>query len=333
MQYLNLIVNYFLMFSSRKTDNKKVSKVLLFFSFGLLWLFSAFREYILPYELIGKDYSEYVNWFNVIGFTSKLQYKNFGFNLLILFIKLFTDNYIVLFGITSFIILYGIYKFVYQNSKYPELSVYLFITLSMFSVSFNAVRQWIACSIIWWGYKYIKERSFLKFFLTTFIASLFHLSALVVLIIYFFANCKFNMRKKIILCLIVAVVLCSPLANSLIKLYSNIGENYYEKYVNAQSSASNYVMLAISVVNFGSILFFKRKKTMSNEENIENSLLLLLVVFAFLAPINIFFSRMVIYFEPILLITIPKLIDLFKKNSQKYVYIMIMLVFLIAYID
>lgn len=333
MQYLNLLVNYVLLFCSRKIDNKKISKTLVIASFILIWAFSTFREYILPYNMIGTDYMQYVNWFETISFTSKLQYKNLGFNLLILFVKLFTENHIVLFGVTSFIILYGIYKFVFSNSNYPELSMYIFITLSMLSVSFNVMRQWLACSIVWLAYEYIKEKSFFKYCIIIFLASLFHVSALVMIPVYFFVNGKAGIWKKFLICLIVVVVLSSPLANGLIKLFSVFGENYYIKYENSWQSASNYIMFFIALVNLAIMLFLRKGKITINNEIIESSLLLLLVIFSFLAPINIFFSRILIYFEPILLITIPYMLNFVKQSSKIYLYVALVMIFMVAYIN
>lgn len=57
--------------------------------------------------------------------------------------------------------------------------------LSTFSGSLNTMKQVLAVNIVFWGIKYVYERSFTKYILTVIVACMFHTTALVVLPIYF----------------------------------------------------------------------------------------------------------------------------------------------------
>ena len=82
--------------------------------------------------------------------------------------------------------------FTYRNSKNPVLSLTVFCCLGLFSFMVQGLRQSIAMSICLFAYEQCKQKHFVRFVLLVMIASLFHASALVFLLVYFLKNFKLN---------------------------------------------------------------------------------------------------------------------------------------------
>src|SRR5699024_9401100 len=96
----------------------------------------------------------------------------------------------------------------------------VFISLGYLYFSFTGLRQTLALSIILLSYNYIRERNLLLFIMFVFIASLFHSTALVFLLIYPISH--YELGKKdlilIIVMLIVSFFLSSFIRNSIFLL-------------------------------------------------------------------------------------------------------------------
>jgi hypothetical protein len=102
-----------------------------------------------------------------------------------------------------------------KNSKMPAISVFIYITLGFFAFSFSGLRQAIAISIVFYSFKYIQERSLIKFLLCVILAISFHTSA----IIFIFAYPLYQLRlKPIQLCFVVITFILTFLLRNIIYL-------------------------------------------------------------------------------------------------------------------
>lgn len=81
-------------------------------------------------------------------------------------------------------------KLYYKHSVDYFMSAYLFIASTSFVWLMGATRQFLAVSIVLYGIDYIAERKAFKFLALVLIASLFHVSALVWIPIYFICTSK-----------------------------------------------------------------------------------------------------------------------------------------------
>lgn len=338
MEYLILIIQFVLFFLIRinKNKNKKIYSFILLLGFSILVLYSGFREFILPENKIGKDYFQYKFWFFSKNNINITEYSNIGFILLIKILNSLNLNYISLFFVSSFIIILGVYNFIIKNSKYYEISIYIYITLGLLLSGFNVIRQWMACSIFLIAWEFIKKRDFKRYFIYILIASLFHASALFLLLVYPMLNCNFKFKKRIIIILILTMLMMSSeFTLELLSKASIIDRRVYNRYASGMiSSQFNYTIFCISMMNLAIILCnFKKYKTQNQYWNMELNYLLLLCAFAFVAPTHIIYSRAIIYFMPALLITIPKILDLVQAQSRKLIYFCMLIVFIIPYIS
>lgn len=188
----NLIITMMIaMVFSKKKINKWVSIVLvtipLVIVSGLRWR-------------VGTDFGTYYATFGEIpnykfGLFFSEVYSNFipyerGFSILIWTIGIINKNPQFIMFITSLI---NIGIVIYTLKKYSDnfsLSIYLYITTMIYYSAFNGIRQWIASVFIFLAYKYLVTRNFKKYLIFIIIASTIHVSALIMIPMYFISNFK-----------------------------------------------------------------------------------------------------------------------------------------------
>src|SRR5690606_36996983 len=135
-----------------------------------VFLFSALRfdvgyDYEMYYSLIKGDIKFLEDQLNRLQFLSR---KLITFSHDIDFSQLF-------FIVSSFLIIYLTYKTIKTHSTDFIISTLVFISFPIFFLnSLSIVRQYIAVSVIFYSYRFIKTRNLYYFVTYVFIASLFH---------------------------------------------------------------------------------------------------------------------------------------------------------------
>jgi hypothetical protein len=104
------------------------------------------------------------------------------------------------------LILYFVYKMIREQSPYPIFSVYLYFMLYLFFPSFNIIRQSIAVAIFAYSIRYINEDRPFMYVLFCLLASIFHVSALLLPVLYFLKYIKINLACCIIFLLVSFVI-------------------------------------------------------------------------------------------------------------------------------
>lgn len=206
--------------------------------------------------------------------------------------------------------------------------IYMF---SPFIFSFSACKQGIALSILMFSLKYIYDRKPIKFTLCVGVAFLFHSTAIVFLLVYFFLNKVGDLStlKKVLI-----VVGCLFVIMNLQWILGNIMGGRYESYAIDSVEGKNrtfWLYTLITVI----FLFFRTKFIAIDKRN--ELLIMMMVVGAicqYLGFSNAFAKRIGEYFLMAQVFLIPQCIYLFTKNSRKLVnpliVIYIVAVFLIA---
>lgn len=85
-------------------------------------------------------------------------------------------------------------KFIYKNSEDVVISVIMFNCLGLWAFMVQGIRQGIAMCICLFAIEYCKTRRLIPFILTIIVAMLFHASAIVFVIVYFFPLFKMKMK-------------------------------------------------------------------------------------------------------------------------------------------
>lgn len=165
-------------------------KSLLYLSitFGYMFLLSALRFHI------GNDYYNYLRmsqrnkalgWSQIFSGDAEV-----GYTVLDKLITTFTDNAVVFYSIMALLILAPVAYFIYRYSHNIWLSTLLYATLTFFYGSMNFIRQNLAASILLFSYKFLKERKIVPYMLLVALACCFHITALLMVPVYFLAAIK-----------------------------------------------------------------------------------------------------------------------------------------------
>lgn len=206
-----------------------------------------------------------------------------------------------------------------------------FFLFSPFIFSFSACKQGIALSILMFSLKYIYDRKPIKFVVCVVIACLFHSTAIVFLLVYFFLNSKGNLStmKKIIIIMASILVIIN-----LQSILGHVMNGRYGDYAISIVEGKNRTFWLYSVMTFFFIIF--RKRMVENDKR--NELLIMMMVVGtlcqYLGFSNAFAKRIGEYFLMAQVFLIPQSVYLFTKESRKLanllIFIYIVAIFLIA---
>jgi len=135
----------------------------------------------------GADWNIYHQIFNasISSQNNNPHNTEYGYLLLNKLFKSIFDNYYVMqFAVTLFVgvAFYRLYK---RYSEYPIVSLSLVVWTLFFTIFMAQVRQSIALAIIALAVPYIFDRKPIRFLAAIFLASLFHISAIIAIPLYF----------------------------------------------------------------------------------------------------------------------------------------------------
>lgn len=82
-----------------------------------------------------------------------------------------------------------------RNSDMFGLSILLYIFLGCWHGCFNGVRQYLAAAVLFAGHHCIKEKKFLQWCVVVFLASMFHITAIIGVFFYFFPKIKISFKQ------------------------------------------------------------------------------------------------------------------------------------------
>ena len=179
--------------------------------------------------------------------------------------KIWPGQYFMTYGVIAFIICGFCYIAIWQQSPNPTLSVYLFFVSGIYFDSFNGLRQYIAVAIIVFAYKYIQNGELKKYLAAVAIASLFHYSALFVILTYFIRHIKIDLKKA---CTIVVGCLAGGtiIFNLVSTLLRFTRYKYFLTSVEYEAQATTSTILfttVVSLVSYGYIAY--KKKNVSEQ--------------------------------------------------------------------
>lgn len=144
---------------------------------------------------IGSDYFSYEsNFLTGMGTKDLLYYSIFNS-----FVQFLGGDFSVSVFIVSAIIFLLTYTRIFADSPYPWLSVYLLFGMTFFFASMNAMRQFLALSILLFAIKSLDQNKNLRFFILVAIASGVHLSSIIFCALYFLHKMNLDTRLFVIL--------------------------------------------------------------------------------------------------------------------------------------
>ena len=333
----NLFVVFISAFAARlnpcskclETDYKKYNKLFIVIAMTSLVVVSGFR-----YKS-GTDFSTYTENFQYLNMETNSknqetsndssQESDVGFDILCkMLYKINTDPQIMFFTtalITNVLIVLTLMKY----SRRFELSMWLYITTFVYYSTFNGLRQWMASAIVFVGTKYlIEERNFKKYLLLVLFASLFHESVLVMIPIYFFIDSNTFSKRNLLMILgfMFAVFAYSLFLPILARVLEGTQYYHYIQIFESDTNGINPLRLAVYFAPVGMACFFYNQLNPNNDIKFDRLLNLCIIGFLvmFMALRQVFFARLIFYFDVYYLLLIPRLIDIGDKSFKRFLY-------------
>ena len=192
--------------SNSGPGEKRKSKAAVF----LLFLTSAILSVVagLRYE-VGTDFGAYFHADEIFGGHAWESLKTLNEPIIAIFtdlISLITDvegAYTFFFSLFTI----GLSTYVlFRDTEDYVFAILLFIFTGCWHGTFNGVRQYMAATFVLLGYRYIYEKKMLKYFFFIFLAYCTHVSAIIMVIPYFFLRNRITFINILILVLGTAVV-------------------------------------------------------------------------------------------------------------------------------
>lgn len=285
-------------------------------------VFSGLRDNVgTDYQSYRRIYNGCVSADNIFSYYAETG-TEIGFILLCKLANyLFHDYWGVLFlsaFLTICFSLKGIKRF--AGNANLALMIFVFIVLYL-APSFNIIRQIMAASIIFFGFKYIEERKIIKYILITIAASFFHLSALFCIVLYFVYVDDarlITVRETLALC----ISLLLPLFfDNIFYSLSNLSifTTYTDVYNSAISYQANWGAMLIHLPIILMIFLNWRQLVLINKRNKFYILLFVLEIVSIVMGFYMHWAmRMGYYFFFSEVVLVPQVINS-KKKTLKWI--------------
>lgn len=165
----------------------------------ILILFSGLRNWA-----VGSDTYQYYYWFERVSLRSwndifnkfiNWQSKDPFFDIFLKIFQIFSKNFQIFLMLVAIIFMSALGNFILRNTDHIRHAILAFIIYIGYFYGFfsiTGIRQTVATAFLLFSFEYIKSNRFYIFLIFVIIASLFHISALVFLPLYFIANIKYT---------------------------------------------------------------------------------------------------------------------------------------------
>ena len=242
-----------------------------------------------------------------------------------------SNNFHFYLFIVALVSLLPIFFLYYYESKNAPLTIILFTCLFPISIYFSAIRQIIAIAIVVVSYKFIKEKNFLIFLFLIFFASLFHRSALFMVILY--PLFYLNISKKHLFIFLFLLFFVFLFKNSIfIYVLNYLFPIYQERYSVITSTGSYFFFLILLFFTVISLLLPSSNKLDKNTIGLRNFLIFSTYIQCF-SSISTVIMRINYYFLIFVPILLPNILSCCSLKNKKIVNLFSILfsVFLIIY--
>ena len=188
--------------------NIQYKKLVLFFILGV-FIFVAGGRFEFANGGDWFIYKEYFVAAPVFGNFDDLVPLNLffepGFFVLTCFIKLFSDNFLFYFFSIETISVALLYFSLKEYTRYPLVSLLLYFPLFFLSLDLIAIRSLLAVQLFLYSIQFIVDKKLLKYCLILLIATLIHISAIVLFPMYFILN-KFYSKKFVVIVIFIGFI-------------------------------------------------------------------------------------------------------------------------------
>lgn len=179
---------------------------------------------------VGVDTNTYEDFFKVIGEGEYLAWIEPLWNFLCFFFYRYISIFFPFFLLTvSAITLFNIFYVSCKESPNPFFSIFIFISLHMYTASFNIMRQYLSMSFVFLSWYYIVNDKRKKSYLSLATAIGFHFSSLFAALSLFWFRINLT-YKKIMLFMFISFIFGSIMNERIMGLFTiSIFDNFLEE--------------------------------------------------------------------------------------------------------
>lgn len=189
-----LLVVAFLLFCNRLfKHNKKRGALVSLIALGVVSAISC--NFSSDGEVYYVLYNEVLSYFSSLKAVITFRYQN-AFQALCYLVQKYIGGPYTIFFVTTAIFVLMLWMIFRKHSANPRYSVMIWLLAGFFAMSCNILKQYMAMLIMSFAYFALQKKRYLLFCGLTFLASLFHVSALIIGIIFVVVrNARFSARK------------------------------------------------------------------------------------------------------------------------------------------
>lgn len=325
--FLVLTLVYFLASVDVAYNNdKKIQLIFLLFVGLMLSVFVGLR-----WE-VGSDWDVYLNHYNVV------QGEQFELGYVFLEKIFYTNNLeysYFLFSVTL-VSIFSISYFLFSRVDYAIVAIMFFVANYMLSFM-GGNRQIIAIGIVFLSNAFIIDRNKFGFISCIFLASLFHISAIIYIVAYFFTIDYISAKKRYIIlvgCVIFGTYIAPALIDIAIKIFSFLGVGYvvnklslYQSIIFDNFSIMSMLKKIVMLIFFD--LFYQQVLSKAKKElcNVFYNLYFFSVIFdSVVGPINAAFMRASVYFRISEIVIVSLIVTTAKNKAHRIFLISILFV-------
>ena len=271
----------------------------------------------------GNDYFTYIIRFHD-AYTGNHIVTEPGFNLIIKAVYSFLGKeiFLLIFAIFAFLTVLAFIRGMYLLSEDFAMTVFLFMTLGLYFQTYNTVRYYLALGILLISMYHAVKGNHLKFIILVLLASLFHKTAVCVLLFYPFCRLKWN--KVLIAILGLGGISGLIFKEQYLALFLRVYPSYVneEEYLNSGSISWVNILRCLAVLAL--CIYFYRPVIKENEQllfymKLNTLALIFYGCFSFVP----FASRIGYYLNISQILLIPGIIKGLDEKKKKYLTIMV----------
>lgn len=290
MYLIIFAISLFFIHCSEISKSKYKSISFAFLALFILSLFAGLRDYSLGTDVLlyGKGwFDKSLEFDSLISFLKKADEYGIGIGYAALnyFVSRISVDFHFFLFIFQFIHLTLIYFTIRSMKTHLSITFAFFIYLfSFYNISFNILRQIMAVSIVFFGFRYIQNNKLIKYLLTIILACSFHSTAIIGFILYpiSWAITNRQIKKMSKMVIIVSGILSVIGFRYIFNFLNNINImnlNRYMHYLTDEAGGGRFVRLFYWLFVFILILLCRRRI------KYKNNLYVILEMYMFLSTI------------------------------------------------
>ncbi|MEA5129358.1 MAG: EpsG family protein [Proteiniphilum sp.] len=290
---------------------------------------------------VGVDHQSYLRIYqDYITFGHSDRNLEWGFSIVTLLFAKLEIHFSIYFGFWAFLQIFFIY-YALKDERYLWPFIGVIIIMGSHYLSWmNGIRQMLAACMFVYSIQFIRDRKIIPYFLIILIASLFHKSALFLIIFYFIPQKDYfkNRYINLVLCVLTLIIGLNPYwlqATSFIEIaLSSLGYEGYADRLDVWIDLKREMSLgprriSILLLNMIVIWFAPKLKVMFKNTNFLtyfNFMVIGVLLYNLFANAAHIFLRPVSYFTIFSAVTVSYLLYYLKTKAPKELYILIFII-------